>query len=277
MANMKSKRVLITGAAGGIGFCLAEECARAGCVLVITDINESKLDEAAAKLRATGATAHARRMDVTRKEDADEMAKWVIDELGGLDVLVNNAGVGFLAELAETRLDDWKRLMDVNFMGPLYLVYAFLPWMIEHRHGHIVNVSSGQAFFRLPTWGAYATIKLALGAFSELLAVEIRKYDIRVTTVYPFMVNTGFYGDIKGETFMAKLSMKLVPYYSMSPQTVGRIIFRAIEKQKKVEMVSLINDLGYFTRFVPPIADIIGYTANLFLTKNADHAPAHKG
>jgi short-subunit dehydrogenase len=276
MEGMKGRRVLITGAAGGIGYCLAEECARAGCILVLTDINAEKLEAAAGKLRATGATVHARRMDVTCKEHADETAKWVLDELGGLDVLVNNAGVGFLAELADTRLDDWKRLMDVNFMGPLYLTYAFLPKMIERRHGHIVNVSSGQAFFRLPTWGAYATIKLALGAFSELLAIEIRKYNIKVTTVYPFMVNTGFYGDIKAETFMAKLSMKLVPYYSMSPQTVGRIIFRAIEKQKKVEMVSLINDLGYFTRFVPPIADLVGYTANLFLSKNADHAPARK-
>ena len=68
--------------------------------------------------------------------------------------------------------------------------------------------------------------------------------------------------------------MKLVPYYSMSPQTVGRIIFKAITKQKKVEMVSILNDIGYMTRMFPPLADVVSYTANLFLAKNADHSPA---
>ena len=274
MGKLTGKKVLITGAAGGIGYCLAEECARAGCVLIVTDINAAKLEEAAARLRELGATVHARAMDVSKKEAVDDLAKWVEGDLGGLDVLVNNAGVGFLGELAETTMKDWQRLIDINLLGPLYHVYAFLPAMIARRGGQIVNVSSGQAFFRLPTWGAYATIKLALGAFSELLAVETRKFGIKVSPVYTFMVNTGFYGDIKGETFMAKLSMKLVPYYSMTPQAVGRIIFRTIEKQKKVEMVSLFNDIGYLTRAIPPVADVVSYTANLFLAKDAGHTAA---
>jgi NAD(P)-dependent dehydrogenase (short-subunit alcohol dehydrogenase family) len=274
MTRMKDKRILITGAAQGIGFCLAEECVKAGCVCILTDINGPKLEAAAAKLRAAGGTIHKRQMDASNPEAVEALAKWVEDELGGLDVLVNNAGVGFLGELADTKISDWKRLINVNLWGPLYHTYAFLPSMIKRREGHIVNVSSGQAFFRLPTWGAYASIKLALGAFSELLSVELRKYDIHVTTVYPFMVNTGFYGDIKGETFMAKLSMRLVPYYSMSPQSVGRIIFKAIEKQKKVEMVSVFNGIGFMTRMIPPVAGIVDYAANLFLAKSADHSPA---
>ena len=189
---MKDKRVLITGGAAGIGLCLAREFAMAGSRLVITDINEVALEKAKAELLAMGASVLARRVDVADKQQVDDLAAEVAKELGGLDVLVNNAGVGHSGELVETSLDDWHRLVNVNFFGPLHHVYAFLPDMIRAGSGCIVNVSSGQAFFRMPTWGAYACVKLALGAFSEILGHELRKFGVGVTTVYPFMVDTGF-------------------------------------------------------------------------------------
>jgi len=267
MANLKGKKVLITGAACGIGFCLAQEFAKVGAELILTDINESALSEAKQKLERDSVLIHTYVVDVSNKSQVDSMAEEILGKLGGLDILVNNAGIGHNGELAETDLNTWKKLMDINFWGPLYHVYAFLPWMIKNRRGHIVNVSSGQAFFRLPTWGAYATIKLALGAFSEVLYFEVKKYDIKVTTVYPFMVNTTFYKDVQAETFGTKMSMKLLPYYSMTPEKVGKIIFKAIKKGTKVEMVSILNDLGYYARLVPPVADTISFVSNIFLAK----------
>jgi short-subunit dehydrogenase len=185
-------------------------------------------------------------------------------------VLINNAGIGHSGEMVETSIETWKRLMDINFWGTLNHVYAFLPWMIENKTGHIVTVSSGQAFFRLPTWGPYATVKLALGAFSEILRFEVRKLGIKVTTVYPFMVNTPFYKDIKGETFGEKLSMKLVPYYSMKPETVGRILFDAVKKQKAVEMVSILNDMGFLSRAIPPLGNLVSLVTIGFMGKSAE-------
>ncbi|MFH2100268.1 MAG: SDR family oxidoreductase, partial [Pseudomonadota bacterium] len=197
MADMKGKRVLITGAAHGIGRSLCDQFAKEGCILVMTDITAEALEKAADELRTGGIKVHSFVVDVSKQTQVEKLAADVVKELGGLDILINNAGIGHNGEIVETPLATWKKLMDVNFWGPLYHIYAFLPHMIRQGSGQIVNVSSGQAFFRLPTWGPYAIIKLALGAFSELLRIELRKFGIQVTTVYPYMVNTGFYKDVE--------------------------------------------------------------------------------
>jgi len=272
MKNVAGKRVLITGGARGIGLCSAEAFAKAGSELVLTDIDEEALEEAKTLLSAHGVLVHARVVDVSDNDQVQALARWIIDELGGLDILINNAGLGHHGELADTTLETWRKLLAVNLMGPLNHIYAFLPHFKERRAGHIVNVSSGQAFFRLPTWGAYASIKAALGVFSEILHYELRKYDIRVTTVYPFMVDTGFYDDIEGDTMVGRLAMKLVPYYSMSPERVGQIILKAVRKGTGVEMVSVINDVAKYVKLVPFANDVISSTSNYFLAGDADQA-----
>lgn len=263
-------RVLITGGAAGIGLCTAREFARAGYELVLTDINAAALEAAAKELRDAGARVEIRAMDVSDRAAVQNLARWVIDDLGGLDVLINNAGVGYSGELAETDHAQWERLLAINFWGPIHHIEAFLPHMRERGAGRIVNVSSGQAFFRLPTWGAYAAIKLALGAVSELLSYEVAKYGVGVTTVYPFMVNTGFYSDVKTETTMQKLSMKLVPWYSHKPETVARMIFRATTRGKRVEMVSVLNRVMLHVRALPLAPGAITRIATWLLAKSAD-------
>ncbi len=267
MARLEGKRVLITGGAGGIGFCTAQEFAEAGCELILTDIDGEALEEAAGRLRARGARVHTYAYDVSWEQAVQDMAEAVTRDVGEVDVLINNAGIGHTGELEDTSKKTWKRLMDVNFWGPLHHVYAFLPRMRARRSGQIVNVSSGQSFFRLPTWGAYAAVKAALAVFSEVLHFEVRKYGIRVTTVYPFMVDTPFYEDIEGETAGTRLAMKLVPYYSMRPERVGRIVYKAVAKRHKVEMVTLINHLGHLAQVVPLASDVIARTTNFVLAK----------
>ncbi|MBW1809264.1 MAG: SDR family oxidoreductase [Deltaproteobacteria bacterium] len=269
MTDLNGKKVLITGAAQGIGLCTAREFAKAGCEVIMTDIAEDILKQSANEIGHLGGKVHYRVVDVSDRQSVDEMAKWVTEEIGELDILINNAGIGYHGELAETTLETWRRLVEINLMGPLHNIYAFLPSMIERRSGHIVNVSSGQAFFRLPTWGAYASIKAALGAMSEILHFELRKHKVHVTTVYPFMVNTGFYDDVEAKTFGAKMSMKLLPYYSSTPEKVGRIIFDAVRRRKKVEKVSIINDVGFYARVIPFANSIIARTSNFFLADRA--------
>lgn len=266
--KFKDKVVLITGGASGIGLCTAEEFAKVGASLILTDINKGALDKAKARLKSLGARVQIRVCDVSKKKAVQSMAASVIRE-GGVDILINNAGIGYIGELTETSIETWRRLLDINFWGPIYHIYAFLPDMISKKRGHIVNVSSGQAFFRLPTWGAYAAVKLAIGAMSEILHFEVKKHGIRVTTVYPFMVDTGFYKDVKPETFGGKMSMRLRPYYSMKPEKVGRIIFNAIKRDARVEMVSFFNDIGYYARLIPPVADVLTMITNRFLAKQA--------
>jgi NAD(P)-dependent dehydrogenase (short-subunit alcohol dehydrogenase family) len=259
------KRVLITGAASGIGLCTAKEFAKAGGQLIITDINAEGLANAQRELSVYGVEVASRVVDVTQRDRVEDLADWVIHTLGGLDVLINNAGIGYQGELADTSIETWSRLLGVNLLGPLYHVYAFLPHFKQKRSGHIVNISSGQAYFRLPTWGAYASIKAALGIVSEILHYELRSQNIKVTTVYPFMVNTPFYDDIQAETWGSRLAMKLIPFYSMRPERVGRIIFKAVKRQARVERVSRLNDLGLYARSFPYAGDLIAMTSTLLL------------
>ena len=276
-SEKRQQRVLITGGAQGIGLCTAREFACAGAELVLTDVDEEALAQARDTLVELGATVHTRVVDVTERDRVEELARWVVDELGGLDVLINNAGVGHMGELTETTLATWDKLLKVNLLGPLYHVYAFLPHFREKRFGHIVNISSGQAFFRLPTWGAYAAIKAALASFSEVLHYELKKHRIKVTTVYPFMVSTGFYDGIEGNTWGSRMAMKLVPYYSMRPEKVGRIIFKAVRRGKRVETVSVINDLGFYTQFIPFASQLIARSSNRLLAPRAETEATRPG
>jgi NAD(P)-dependent dehydrogenase (short-subunit alcohol dehydrogenase family) len=267
MKGANGKTVLITGAASGIGLCTAEQFAKAGAILILTDINAQALEAAAEKMRAHGGKVLTRVVDVTNRAQVEALAKWVLDEVGGLDILINNAGIGHQGELADTTMETWQKLVNVNLWGPLYHTYAFLPAMTARGSGHIVNVSSGQAFFRLPTWGAYAAIKVAAGTFSEILHFELAQRGIKVTTVYPFLVNTPFYKEMKGETLAAQLSIKLMPYYSMSPERVGEIIFKAVVAERRVEMVSLLNVLGFYVHLVPPLAAAVSSLSSWLLAK----------
>jgi len=270
MASLKGKRVLLTGAASGIGRCAAEEFAKEGCELILADVNAVALAKTIEDLQKYGVKLHSYSYDISDRAAVEDMAKKVLAEFGGIDILINNAGIGHSGEMASTSIETWKKLMDVNFWGTLYHVYAFLPSMIDAGKGQIVNVSSGQAYFRLPTWCVYATVKLALGGFSEMLRFEVAKFGIKVTTVYPFMVNTPFYKDITGETFTQKISMKLVPYYSNSPQTVGRKLFKAVKSQKAIEWVNPLNDVGFAVRSIPPVGNAVSMLVALMLGKSAE-------
>lgn len=269
--DLRGKYVLITGAAQGIGLKTAHEFAAAGSHLILTDINEAQLAVAKSKLlRYKHVDIHTFKVDVSDKQAVQEMAEDVLRRIGRVDILINNAGIGHQGPMEETSLETWKRLIDINLWGPLYHIYAFLPMMKKQGRGQIVNVSSGQAFFRLPTWGAYAAIKLAIGAISEILHYELQQYDINVTTVYPYMVNTGFYQDVEAATLGTKLSMKLLPLYSQKPETVAKIIFRAVEKGKRIEMVNVLNTLAKSLHFLSPVSNIFSKTVNFALNSSSD-------
>ncbi len=270
MTTLKEKVVLITGGAQGLGLNTAAEFAEEGCVLILSDINESSLSEAKETLTAKGAEVYIYKIDVSIKEEVDKFAQQILEKFGKVDVIINNAGIGHHGELEETSLDTWKKLLDVNFLGPLYHIYAFLPSMKERGEGHIVNVSSGQAYFRMPTWGAYAAIKLAIGAVSEILHFELKKYNIDVTTVYPYMINTGFYEKVESESLGGKLSMLLLPLYSQKPSTVSRIIFNAIKNKKKVEMVNPINYIAKYLHFFPLSSNITNTALTFAMAKGTN-------
>ncbi len=265
MKGFIDKNVLITGGARGIGFSTAKHFAMDGATLILTDLDEKALADAAEELQDMTQKIYTKTVDVTDEKSVLDLAEWVESNIGPLDVLINNAGIGYHGELAETSTETWKKLIAVNLMGPIHHINAFLPSMIRRGKGQIVNVSSGQAFFRLPTWGAYAAIKAALAVLSEVLYYEVKKFGINVTTVYPYMVNTGFYDRIETKTWAGRMSMKLLPYYSDKPDKVGRLIFQAVKKKKQVEMINPINDIAFYGRLIPFFSQLVSRTSAFLL------------
>lgn len=253
------KTVLITGAACGIGRCLAWEFGRAGYKLILMDRKQghlSMLMEDLAEMRIP-ATSFTR--DIT--------SQYALNGVECPDVLINNAGIPYSGSIKSMNDKDLENLANISLLAPLKLIFHFLPEMKARGSGHIVNVSSGQAFFRLPSWGAYSAIKAALGIMSELLSYELSNDGIKVTTVYPFMVNTPFYNDVTGDTAVSRMAMKAVPYYSDTPEKVARKIFDAVEKGKKIEYVNPINFLGIAVRALPPVANVFTYITNKLFIK----------
>ncbi len=267
MVEMRGKQVLITGAARGIGLATAGFFADAGSRLVITDRDEEELAQAAEQVRRRGSEVTAQVVDVTDQQAVEALAAELEEKNRSPDVLINNAGVGHHGSLASTSIETWRRLIEVNLMGALYHIYAFLPAMRRRGSGHIVNISSGQAYFKLPTWGAYSAVKAALGSMSETLHFELRRWGIWVTTVYPFLARTAFYDNVEARSAGARLSMKVLPYTADSPEKVGRLIFEAVRKRKRVERINLINDLGFISQVVPGMLPLVCRAADAVLSE----------
>jgi short-subunit dehydrogenase len=260
-----NKTVLITGAANGIGRCLTELFAAAGSSIIMVDkVDTSDFGPYLAK---KSPNKKANYYTVVGGVDSP-MTYDILSSINVIpDIVINNAGIGFNGELIDTFFDDWMRLLYVNLIGPIAMIDYYMDDFRQRGRGHFVNISSGQAFFRLPTWGAYSVTKVALGALSEMMNIELKKYGIDVTTVYPFMVDTGFYKGVEGDTWAAKMSMKLLPYYSMTPERVAQKIFNAIKNKKAVEMVSPINYIGVYMRAIPMVANTVSWLVNKLLSK----------
>jgi NAD(P)-dependent dehydrogenase (short-subunit alcohol dehydrogenase family) len=185
------KRIFITGGASGLGRALAERYARAGWRVCIGDLDEAGAAETLAALGGPQAKlAHALVCDVTRESDLQAAATWLSQSWGGVDVVVNNAGVAQVGGIAETSLDDWKWIIDINLLGVVRGCKAFTPLFRAQGGGHFVNVASMAGLVHPPLGGAYNATKAAVVALSETLAFELHDDGIAVSVVCPAFFRT---------------------------------------------------------------------------------------
>jgi short-subunit dehydrogenase len=182
----------VTGAGSGIGRALAEELARRGAHLALADVDEEALAEVAGSCAGEGVKVTTCRLDVAQRSAVEAWAASVVEEHGRVDLVVNNAGVALLAEVAAMDLDDLEWLVGVNFFGVVHGTKAFLPRLIERGEGHIVNVSSVFGLLAVPTQSAYCAAKFAVRGFTEALRteLEIARCGVSCTTVFPGGVRT---------------------------------------------------------------------------------------
>ena len=182
---------IITGASSGIGRAVARALAAEGAAVVLAARRLERLEADAAELRAAGGQALAVATDVTRLDDVRALVKAAQTTFGRVDILVNNAGIMPLSPLAEGRVEDWTRMVDVNVNGVLHGIAAVLPVMLEQGTGHIINVGSVAGRRPFPGGTVYSATKFAVRALSWGLHLELgAEHGIRATDIQPGYVET---------------------------------------------------------------------------------------
>jgi NAD(P)-dependent dehydrogenase (short-subunit alcohol dehydrogenase family) len=236
MTDIADRTAVVTGAASGIGRGIAEQLIAEGARVVLADIDEDRVREVARELGGVGVG-----VDVSDAKSVQALADEVVSRFGGVDIVVNNAGVGPDGRIATLTLDDWRWILDVNFMGVVHGVHSFLPHLRSNpRGGHIVNTASMAVFLPLEGLGPYVASKMAVLGMSQVLAAELATdgIPVGVSVLLPGPVRTnireslrhrpagqvGGLADVDLEQAEAAAGLRWI-----DPIDAGRIVTRAIQ------------------------------------------------
>lgn len=197
MEKLTGKTALITGAGKGIGRAIAIALAKEGVNVGLLARTASQLEEVAEEVQSLGVKAAVAPADVTDMNSVNEAVKQIGAALGPLDILINNAGTAKFGKFLELDPADWENIIKVNLMGVYYVTRAVLPEMIERQTGDIINISSTAGQRGAPVTSAYSASKFAVNGLSESLMQEVRKHNIRVSTLTPSTVATDLAIELK--------------------------------------------------------------------------------
>lgn len=258
MKEFNGKLVLVTGAGSGIGRETAVAFAKAGARLVLTDINDDGTAQTEALIEQHGGIASRYVVNVTDAAAMKKLAERVQRELGVVDVLVNNAGIGSAGRFLDTTLETWRKVIDVNLMGVVHGCHAFLPAMVERGEGgHVVNLSSMAGYFAAPDMPVYAASKFAVLGFSESLRGDMAEHGIGVTAICPGVINTGIIaatimeGDMGKESVRGKVQA-LYEKRNFTPAQVAAAILDAVRRNQAVRPVSPESWAMYYAKRLAP-------------------------
>ncbi|GAA1001133.1 SDR family oxidoreductase [Nocardiopsis tropica] len=257
--DLKGKKVLVTGAASGIGRATADLLAAHGAELVLTDINAEQLDAVTRHVTALGAKVIASRaFDVSDYDAVVAFADEVHAAAGSLDIVMNIAGISVWGTVQNLTHDQWRKTVDVNLMGPIHVIETFVPPMIAAgRGGQLVNVASAAGLLALPWHSAYSAAKFGLVGVSEVLRYDLRRYNIGVSVVCPGAVDTGLVKtvEINGvDRTNPKVNKGIDSFPKVSPEKAARAIIAGVLKNKYLVYTSFDTRFGYFwkQKFAPP-------------------------
>jgi NAD(P)-dependent dehydrogenase (short-subunit alcohol dehydrogenase family) len=260
--KLSGTTVVITGATSGIGRETAREFASAGAKIVVSGRRQDRLLELVAEIETKGGQALAVPTDVAYQAQVESLIEAAVKHFGRVDVLVNNAGVAIASRFEDLPLEDFRRLMDVNFWGAVYACRAAVPQMRKQRGGVILNVSSIFGKRGMPFETAYCASKFALAGFSEALRVELMSENIDVCTIFPGAVETEIFDAAANNTglelpgyvpkFPAKQMAKLIVQTARFPQpeVVAAFDAQAINLAKTIAPALVDMALGWSVPFM---------------------------
>ncbi|EAZ92221.1 SDR family oxidoreductase [Crocosphaera chwakensis] len=212
---------IITGASSGIGKATSLAFAQAGINIALVSRSPDALETVAQACTQEGVKAKPYVMDLIELTKIPAKIKEIVRDFGNIDIIVNNAGMGYTNLLGETSLADWQQVINLNLTSVFQCVQGVLPQMREQKKGTIINVASIAATQVFPEWGAYSVSKAALLSFSKVLAAEERSHGIRVVTISPGAVNTSIWDT---DTVQADFDRSAM----LTPDLVAQTILQAV-------------------------------------------------
>ncbi|WP_435800646.1 SDR family oxidoreductase [Polaribacter sp.] len=223
MIQMKGKTVLITGGASGIGKIMARLFLERGAKVIIWDINQSKVTETISEFSSKG-TVIGFIVDVSDSNQIEKTAKKVKQEIGIIDVLINNAGIVAGKYFHEHTTLDILKTMEINANAPMFITKEFLNGMLDQNYGHICNIASSAGLISNPKMSVYAASKWSVIGWSDSLRIEMKqlKKEVHITTIMPYYINTGMFDGVKSK----------IPI--LNPEAAALTIVKAIEQKKRM-------------------------------------------
>jgi short-subunit dehydrogenase len=226
--DLNGRRILITGASSGIGRCLSEQAAAAGARVAIAARSVDRLDELVQSWAGRGREMVAIPADVTVEADRQRMLDTVVERFGGLDVLINNAGVGSWGHFADSTEAILRQIMEVNFFAPAELIRLAIPILTEGNQPAIVNIASMCGRRGMPAWSEYSASKYALCGLTEALRGEMARFDLDVLLVVPGLTRNGLSQHLLRNAGRAKIQF----HEGMEPESVAAGILKALRKNR---------------------------------------------
>lgn len=232
------KIVVVTGAGSGIGRSSAELFARLGAKVHLADIDGSAAESVAARI---GAAAVSHTVDCTDPDAVEDLAARVYEQDGRVDVLHNNAGIGHAADIEQTTVEDWQRVIGVNLLGSAYLIQAFVTRMLgQGGKSSIVNTASMAGLVAAPQMAPYSASKFGVVGMSESLNAELAPRGIHVCAVCPGIIDTPITRNAIMRGDAAERREQIVAFYGKrgaSPDQVAEAVVDAVRRRKAVQLV----------------------------------------
>lgn len=247
-----NKRAFITGAGSGLGLSFATLLARAGWKIGISDISEERLNTAASSISAAGGTPMSFIFDVSDYAAFKQAVNDFVVKFGGIDIGINNAGLGCGGLIHELPIETFRKIIDVNLMGVVNGCHIFVPIMKDQSAGHILNVSSAAAFIAAPRMSAYNVSKGGVLALSETLRGELVEHGVLVSVLMPTYVRTNIGKDALGPPQETRRAQILVDRSALSAEEVAKETLELMHSgELYIVLPSEAKFLWRFKRFFP--------------------------
>lgn len=248
--SLKGKTAIVTGGAQGLGYAMAEAMAQAGANIAIADINLPLAKQAAEEIKQYNTNCIAVYCDVTDEDSANKAVGEILDQLGSLDILLNNAGICIHENSEDVTLDNWHKVMGVNLDGVFIMTKAVAPWMVKNKQGAIVNISSmsGVIVNTPQNQASYNASKAGVIHLTKSLAAEWAPYNIRVNTIAPGYMLTAMTEPTfteKGPMVKRWMNMSPMNRPGLPEELGGAIVYLASDASSFTTGSVLVVDGGY--------------------------------